>query len=237
NDTGTHIIPGIIKKLFAKIGAAFVVRTGNINDVVAFVKWAKKNNETYTIRGAGTWPFGGAVPLNDDIILDLSYLGFHKLFCETDSLAFGAGFLFPDARDYLQEQGYTLKQEITNPNSGTLAGWIVTGGLGLGSYKYGPVRDSVQMLLVVNPQGELKTLKPGEDDFDLFFGSEGQAGVVVGGALSVRKESFVTKPYAFSFETTPNVTDYLQRLQQRQIKPTSVIYFDRKYISETWKIE
>jgi len=237
NDTGTHIIPGIIKKLFAKISSAFVVRAGSINDVTDFVKWAKDNNQSYTIRGAGTWPFGGAVPLNDDIILDLSYLSFHKLYSDTNCLVFGAGFLFPDARDYLKSQGYTLKQEVTNPNSGTLAGWIVTGGLGLGSYKYGPVKESVQMLMVVNPEGELETLQPGDENFELFFGSEGQAGVVVGAAIKVRKESYVTKPYAFSFETTGDVKEYLQRLQDRQIKPSSVIYFDKNYIHETWKIE
>ncbi|KAA3614970.1 MAG: FAD-binding protein [Calditrichaeota bacterium] len=237
NDSGTHIIPGFIKKLFTKISLAFVVRPGTIDDVSRFVKWANDHNQNYTIRGAGTWPFGGAVPLNDDIVLDLSHLTFHKLFSETDTLAFGAGFLFPDARDFLKEQDYTLKQEITNPNSGTLAGWIVTGGLGLGSFKYGHVKESVKMLLVVNAQGELVSLQAGDEDFDLFFGSEGQAGIVVGGALKVRKESFVTKPYAFSFETTQDVKEYLKRLQDAQIKPTSVIYFDQNYIHETWKIE
>ncbi len=237
NDTGTHILPGFIKKLFTRISSSFDVRAGSIDDVTAFVKWARENNKNFTIRGAGTWPFGGAVPVNNDVILDLSYLSFHTLFENSGTLAFGAGLLFPDARAYLKTQGYTLRQEITNPNSGSLAGWIVTGGLGLGSYKYGHVRESVQMLLVVNPQGELLTLHAGEENFDLFFGSEGQAGIVVGGALKVRKESYATKPYAFSFETTLDVKDYLGRLQAAQIKPTSVIYFDNNFIRETWQIE
>ncbi|MCB0284363.1 MAG: FAD-binding protein, partial [Calditrichaeota bacterium] len=237
NDTGTHIIPSVFKKWLTRIKSAFVVRTGSIDDVSAFVKWANKTNMSFTIRGAGSWPFGGSIPIDNDVILDLSYLNFQKLYKDEGLLAFGAGLLFPEAREYLKKNNCTLRQEITNPHSGTIAGWIVTGGLGLGSYKYGPVKESVKMLLVVQPDGNLVTLESGQEEFDLFFGSEGQLGIVVGGALQIRNESFVTKPYAFSFEKTEDVNEYLEKLQELQIKPTSVIYFDKSYTLETAGIE
>ncbi len=237
NDTGTHIIPGFVKDLLLNVRLSFVLRPGCVEDVQAFVRYAAQNKLSYTVRGAGTWPFGGCVPLDDDIVLDLSGLDFKRLDEDNDTLLFGAGLLFPKARDFLKQAGYTLCQEITNPHSGTIAGWIVTGGLGLGSYKYGPVRDSVEMLLVVKPDGQLLTLLPRDGEFDALFNSEGQLGIVVGGALKVRRESFVSKPYAFSFERSEDVASYIERLRQRRIRPTSVIYFDRAYIAETARIE
>ena len=145
NDTGTHIIPEFFKKRFINNKLSFIVRPGSIEDCSKFIKWAFDKKLTYSVRGAGTWPFGGSVPINNDIVLDLSYLDFHQLFPETDTLVCAAGFLFPDARNYLKENGYSLCQEITNPNSGTIAGWVATGGLGLGSYKYGEIKNNIYL--------------------------------------------------------------------------------------------
>ena len=237
NDSGTHILPALVKKMFARIRVNGVVRPACLDDARAFVQWALENGQSYTVRGAGTWPFGGAVPMNDDWLLDLSLLDFLKLDPRHELLIFGAGALFPGIREFLAEKEFALKQEITNPNSGTLAGWIVTGGLGLGSYKYGPVRESVKMLLVLRPDATLAALTPDDEDFDAFFASEGQAGIVLGGALSVRPQSYVSKPYAFSFETTEAVNEYRTLLREHGLRPTSVIYFDRAYIRETLTIE
>ncbi len=237
NDSGTHIIPNLIKKLFTRIRVNGVVRPGTLGDAQTFVKWAIEKGQSYTVRGAGTWPFGGAVPLHDDWLLDLSNLDFLKLNEKHELLIFGAGALFPNIRAFLKSTGYALKQEITNPNSGTLAGWIVTGGLGLGSYKYGAVRDALEILLVLRPDGQIESLTPDHADFDTFFGSEGQVGIVLGGAISLRRQSFVSKPYAFSFESTKDVHTYCTRLGEQGITPTSVIYFDKSYIQETARIE
>ncbi|RMH64940.1 MAG: FAD-binding protein, partial [Calditrichaeota bacterium] len=237
NDSGTHLLPGWIKKAFVSIRVNGVVRPGCLEDVRLFVKRASEKGQTYTVRGAGTWPFGGAVPVQDDWVLDLSLLDFMELDKDEDRLIFGAGALFPNIRAYLKKEGYTLRQEITNPNSGTLAGWIATGGLGLGAYKYGPVKNSVDMLLVLRPDGTMEALTPEDEAFDLFFGSEGQTGLILGGALRVRRESFVSKAYAFSFEKTEDAHSYMQRLREAEILPTSVIYFDRAYIAETARIE
>ncbi|MFX0140532.1 MAG: FAD-dependent oxidoreductase [Candidatus Hodarchaeota archaeon] len=136
-DTGTHIMPEIFKNLLADIKLSFIIRPGCVEDLQRFVKWAGENRCNYTVRGAGTYPFGGCVPLKDDVVVDLSYLDFLELDEEHEALLIGAGVLFPDARKYLQERGYALRQETTNRNSGTVAGWIATGGIGLGRQRQG----------------------------------------------------------------------------------------------------
>ena len=186
NDTGTAMVPRLFKKLLVDIKFSYVVRPVTVEDARRFVEWAYKNKVHYAIRGAGTWPFGGCIPVEGAKILDLSYLDFVEVDPATQRLTVGPGALFPTLRKTLQEHGLALRQDITNPNSGTLCGWIVTGGLGIGAYKYGPVQNSVEALLVITPHGELKTLRRGEEEFELFFGSEGQLGIVVGARVHVR---------------------------------------------------
>ena len=242
SDTGTNMVPDIFKRHLLNIHMSGVVRPGTIDDARLFVQWAYKNDVRYTIRGAGTWPFGGCVPLNGDIVLDLSYLDFmHYIPLDTDTkndiFVFGAGVIFPDARKYLRKHNCFLLQEITNPNSGTIIGWIATGGYGLGSYKYGHVKESVRLLLVITPSGELKSLRPGDESFEQYFGSEGQLGVIAAAAVRVCKDSFFTRPYAFSFNDIKDVTQFFDLLHDSRIMPTSVIYFDKSYIRETFRIE
>ena len=236
-DTGTHIIPSIFKKMLANIESAFVIRPGSIDDLMAFVSWAYETGANYSIRGAATWPFGGSVPLNEDIILDLAYLDFIDLEESTATLTVGAGVIFPKAKRFLAERGFALRQEISNTGSGTICGWIATGGMGLGSYKYGSVRNSVLDMLVVSPAGEIRIVKSIEQDFDFFFNSEGQFGVIIAVRLRVRNNNYVSKPYALSFQNQSDAAQFMQLISQHNLSPTSVIYFDKFYIRETQLIE
>ncbi len=236
-DTGTHAVPSLFKKFLANISSFFIIRPGCIGDLQKFVEWAFQNKANYTIRGAGTWPFGGAVPLNDDILLDISYLDFLNFNPEKETLTIAAGVLFPNARKFLLQQGYALTQEISNAGSGTICGWIATGGIGIGSYKYGSIKNSVQELVIISPSGELQILNSDDEKFDNYFGSEGHFGVIAGAAIKVRKESYVTKPYAFSFQSTEDAHQFMQLISDSDLKPTSAIYFSESYIKETYEIE
>lgn len=236
-DTGTHIVPSVFKKLLVNIKLAFVFRPGCVDDLRIFMKWAFENKVHYTIRGAGTWPFGGCVPINGDVVVDLSYLDFMFLDEQNGIFTFGAGVVFPHARKFLQEREFSFRQEISNPGSGTIAGWLATGGIGLGSYKYGHVSTSVISLLIITPTGEELTVIPDDSKFSSYFGSEGQFGIIAGASIKVRKESYVTKPYAFSFNKFEDVNEFIQMVEKTNLKPTSVIYFSETYIAETYKIE
>ncbi|RMD92272.1 MAG: FAD-binding oxidoreductase, partial [Calditrichaeota bacterium] len=64
NDSGTAFVPAGLKKLLLNIDSRFVVRPGSLADLQKFVQYANENKLRYTLRGAGTWPFGGAIPLH-----------------------------------------------------------------------------------------------------------------------------------------------------------------------------
>lgn len=237
SDSGTAVLPAMIKKTLVNIRARFVVRPGNMEDLREFVVYAAQHKLRYTIRAAGSWPFGGAIPMNQEIVLDLSYLDFHSLDAENQQLTVGPGALFANMRKFLKENRFALRQEITNPNSGTICGWVVTGGLGLGAYKYGAVRESVEAILLLTPQGEWLHLTRQDQLFERIFDSEGQIGIVAGVTLRVKAESFVSKPYAFSFASSRDVQSFAGLIEEWGVKPTSMLYFDNQYIRKTHKIQ
>jgi glutamate synthase domain-containing protein 2/FAD/FMN-containing dehydrogenase/glutamate synthase domain-containing protein 3/ferredoxin/glutamate synthase domain-containing protein 1 len=219
------------------IDSAFVVRPGCLEDLQKFVHYAHEHKLHYTLRSAGTWPFGGAVPMNKEVVLDLSDLDFHQLDTENELLMVGPGVIFADMRKALRDHGFALRQEITNPHSGSICGWLVTGGLGLGAYKYGHVRNSVRAILLLKPSGEWQTVTPEDDLFDQVVGSEGQLGIVAGVLLKVRRLTYVSKPYAFSFADVHAAQKFMRLLSTWNLHPTTVLYFDSHYIETTREIE
>ncbi|MGH7492723.1 MAG: FAD-binding protein, partial [bacterium] len=237
NDTGTAMVPRLFKKLLVDVRFSFIVRPVTIADAQRFVEWAYRHKVHYTIRGAGTWPFGGCVPLEGAKILDLSYLDFIEVQAAEQMITVGPGVLFPTLRKILSEYSLALRQDITNPNSGRLCGWIVTGGLGLGAYKYGPVQNSVDALLVITSHGELKALQKGEEEFELFFGSEGQLGIVVGARVHVKERETASKPFTLVLPTREAAQEFIRLVAHANLQPSSIIYFDREFVKLTVEIE
>ncbi len=237
SDAGTAVLPNAIKNALVNLKARFVVRPGSLEDLQRFVKYAHEWKIKYTIRAAGSWPFGGSIPLNNDIVLDLSYLNFYDIDSEQALLTVGPGVLFADMRKELRQQKLALRQEITNPNSGTICGWVVTGGLGIGAYKYGPVRNSVEAIFLLKPDGEWEILDQQSPLFNRVFDSEGQIGIVAGVVLKVKRESFVSKPYAFSFTETSHVQHFIEHIENWKLTPTSILYFDNQYVHTTYKLQ
>jgi glutamate synthase domain-containing protein 2/FAD/FMN-containing dehydrogenase/ferredoxin len=235
-DSGTAFVPQGLKKALLDIRERFVVRPGTLEDLQRFVQYAFEKNINYTIRGAGTWPFGGSIPLNQDIVLDLSHLDFFDLDSEKELLTVGPGVIFADIREYLRNNSFALLQDITNPNSGTICGWIVTGGLGIGAYKYGHVSNSVAAIYLLLPDGELQIINPENELFEKIFGSEGQIGIVTGIVLKIRSLSYISKPYAFSFPDSDTVVKFLNLLEEWKLNPSSIIYYDPHYLETTQQI-
>src|SRR4030042_828098 len=140
-------------------------------------------------------------------------------------------------RKFLRDHGYGLLQDITNPHSGTICGWIATGGLGIGAFKDGHVKNSGLAIRMLRPNGEWQTVLPTDEMFATIFGSEGQIGIIAGAVLKVQKQTYVSKPYAFSFENSEAVNHFVQLLNEWQLRPSSLLYFDPNYLEPTREIE
>ncbi|HRX51425.1 MAG TPA: glutamate synthase-related protein [Candidatus Krumholzibacteria bacterium] len=236
NDSGTSALPDLVRRALVNLHAGLVVRPGTLEDLQAVVRWAHETGTPYCVRGAGTWPFGGAVAVGGEMVVDLSHLRGIHVDAHAGNVTVGCGAIIADIRRALRDHGLALRQEITNPSSGTLCGWIATGGLGLGSYKYGSVQQSVEALLHLRPDGELAELRPGDPGFADLFMSEGQLGIVAGAVVGVKRDAFVSKPYAFSFPSAGAAVAFMELVREWELTPTSVLYFDAEHMRITTEI-
>ncbi|MEZ4762112.1 MAG: hypothetical protein R3C26_02550 [Calditrichia bacterium] len=98
------------------------------------------------------------------------------------------------------------------------------------------MRNSVEAIFMLKPDGQWATLTPEDPLFEQVFDSEGQIGVVVGVSLKVKPQTYKSKPYAFSFTNPNHVRDFLKLVREWELQPTSILYFDQGYIKTTHEI-
>jgi FAD/FMN-containing dehydrogenase/Fe-S oxidoreductase/ferredoxin len=176
--------PGTLKMLL-KRDAWAVVRPQVRGELLELIEFAVKNGVPIVPRGAGTSGYGGAVPTEGGVVVDLR--GFNKVLKidkEARTVLIEANATFKQVEEALRPQGLALRQYPTSMHAATIAGWLCQGGGGVGSLKYGPfIHDIVEVLLLA-PDGTLHKL--GQDELDLVDGTFGTAGFILEVKMRVR---------------------------------------------------
>ena len=212
-----------------------VVRPRIAAQVRKVVRFAAKAGVPIVPRGAATWGFGGAVPANGGIVFDLQGLSgitvdrdtmtVHRRKVTTGELAIRRGFMLP---------AYP-----TSAPGSTVGGWINTGGVGVGAFKYGGIDKQVRSLRVVLPNGELVRLGfdrvlPNSSGYDLkslIIGSEGTLGVVTEATLELVPAPETTRPLAAGFPSAKELGDFVQLLARSRITPFHVSFYDPAHLT------
>ncbi len=222
-------LPPLIRDLFLRSLPDLVLQPSTEEDLLKIFHFATQHKIPLTVRGAGTWGYGGAVPTHGGIVIDLSRMDTIEIDPQTMSLTVGPGARFADIHTKLASHGLTLLT-MTSGKGGTLAGWIATGGMGFGTYHYGPVKNQLISLRVITPDGKVKDLRPEDPEIDLFLGTEGQMGIIVKAVLRVGKKPFQWFPFLIPFEKTSNAYAFAQRLSHHpSIKPHDLIIYHREW--------
>ena len=178
--------PPTTLNLLLKRNAWAVVRPNVRGELLELIRFAEGNGVPIVPRGAGTSGYGGSVPTEGGVVVDLR--GFNKILgvdkagltvrCEAN-----ATFAQVDAA--LRPHGLTLRQYPTSYHAATLAGWVSQGGGGVGSLKYGPFWSDVVEVELLAPDGTVHTLSTPED-LALVQGTFGTAGFLLEVTLRVR---------------------------------------------------
>lgn len=145
-------------------------------------------------RGAASFALGGAVLARAGVVLDLSpRRRVLRLDKEAMTVEVEGGCRWSDLSEYLEPHGLDV---FTCPTSAfsTVAGWVATGGAGIGTLKYGLLRGLVEELEVILPGGSIRRLTAGDPELELMFGSEGELGVIWSVRLRVRTRQRVMHP-------------------------------------------
>jgi glycolate oxidase len=224
-------LPSEISMIFKTV-PDFVVRPKSTEEVEQIVAYANRNGIPVVPRGASTWGYGGTIPTNGGIVLTLMDL---KKIVDLDregmTVTVEAGLRWKMLMEFLGEHGFAFNVYPSSAPSATIGGWLATGGLGIGSLKYGHLKEHVKEILVVTPTGETLTLCNEEDaEFDSFIGSEGTLGIIAEVKLRVHPKPEKVLPELASFDDIETLVDVIERVVKRQTKPFFIEIQDEDYL-------
>ena len=225
-------LPSEISMIF-KTTPDVVVKPRNNDEVSEIIKYANLNRVPVVPRGASSWGYGGTIPTNGGIVLELTGLKSIGSIDEGNmTVTVGAGLRWNDLLEYLDERGFTFNVYPSSAPSSTVGGWIATGCLGIGSLKYGHLREHVKEVRVVTPTGETLSLsRDSEPDlFESFFGSEGTLGVITEATLRIHPKPERVSPQLASFDGIGTMADVISKVVEMPSKPFFIEMQDRDYL-------
>ncbi len=155
------------------------------SELVELMEFANALQIPLVPRGGGTALNGGAMPVQNGIVVDLSHMD--KRFDATpegDEVTVGAGMTFETLAARLASFGQAPAVEPVYPEATTVGGWFATGGIGFGSNRYGPIEQGVSSIRVVLPDGSRRVFSSKE--LDVFAKAHGSTGIITAVTLRTR---------------------------------------------------
>jgi FAD/FMN-containing dehydrogenase len=188
----TSVLPAVMRLLAGRNLADGVVRPVTEQEVVELVRFAQAECIPLVPRGKGTSGYGGAVPTDGGLVVDLCGLR-EVIRCDQDSLTVtvGAGIVWKDLESALSEQGLALRLYPTSAPASTVGGWLAQGGAGIGSHAYGWFAENVRAARVVTGSGEVRELVGAA--LDAIADAEGTTGIITQVMLDVRRAAEQTQ--------------------------------------------
>ncbi len=218
-----------------------IVRPTTTEHVSQIVRLAGEYRIPIVPRGGASWWLGGSVPYMGGIVLDLKSMN-NRIELDEDNMTVTAdcGVTWKEVEDVLERKSFFLGTRPGSAASATVGGWISTGGVGIGSYKYGSVGDMVRSLEVVLPNGEIietgnKRLANNGSGYNLnwlFVGGEGTLGVITKATLKM-----VPKPekgpyhVSYAFPDIQSCNEAIKKIVTSRILPYHIAFGDKRHFT------
>jgi glutamate synthase domain-containing protein 2/FAD/FMN-containing dehydrogenase/ferredoxin/glutamate synthase domain-containing protein 3 len=223
-------LPPLIRDLLLNSRPDLVLQPKTENQVQEILAFAREHRIPLTLRGAGTWGYGGAVPTHGGILIDLGLMDTIEVNAEASELSVGPGARFLDIHRVLKKHGLALLS-MTSGKGGTFIGWMSTGGLGFGSFHHGPVRNQILSIRVVLPDGTLKELEARDPEMGKFLSTEGQMGVIVKAKIKVGKEPSQSFPFVIPFKQVGEAYTFVKKLASHSsLRPEDLVVYHSELI-------
>lgn len=226
------VLPGFIEKLLYRSTPHLIVQPRNENDIVATLQFASEHALAVFPRGVSSSPLGQALPTHNGLVVDVSRMNqILSLNHSTQQVCIQPGIRWSELDAWLEP--YKLKAR-TSPSSrfSTVGGWISTGGLGIGSFKYGPLGQAIVSIKIVLPSGHVFTLQSGDQEFEDVLGSEGQLGIITEVTLALRPTPRFHSTRLLSFPDFKKASSFTETLIEKGITPVHLVLYDRGRMAE-----
>jgi glycolate oxidase len=212
-----------------------VVKPRDAKDVSKIMEYAVKENIPVTPRGGATWAFGGVVPAFGGIVLDMgSMKGILEINSEELYVVVEPGVNWKKLYDTLFAKGLLIGAYPSSAPGASVGGWINTGGVGVGSYKYGGINQLIRSLEVVLSDGTIINTgcknvlnnSSGYNLTDLFVGSEGTLGIITKVTLKVFPFPEEIRPNSYIFKNFEEAGNAVHALTRTGITPYHISFLD-----------
>jgi FAD/FMN-containing dehydrogenase/NAD-dependent dihydropyrimidine dehydrogenase PreA subunit len=233
-------VPPIMTKTLFETQPSFVVQPQNVDEIRKVLAFANDKKVPVIPRGAASWGFGGVIPTEGGIVIDLS--PFRKILdinVPQKTVTVEAGARWSDIDIMAKKEGLCL---MTYPSSkfSTVAGWISTGGYGINSLRYGHISKQIVSMTVITASGEIKKLSPADQDFQYFVSTEGEFGIVAEITLKLRDVPPASYPRILYFSSDADafqfIARFLKTMAAEKMTPNVIRFVDGNHLYDTNKI-
>ncbi len=239
-------LPPEIFSLYGFKSPDYAVTPTSTEHVVTIVQLANKYDVPLTPRGGASTGYGGSVPVNGGIVLDLTGM---KQVVELDekkkTVTVQSGITWKELIDFLAKKGLQPGIYPSSAYTATVGGLIGTGGCaGLGAPKYGSIEKQIVDLEVVLPSGKVIQTAvdaiPNTDispnNHSLFVGSEGIFGIVTKATLRVYPISDGFEILALAFDSFEDGWTAMNEMLDKEIIPHTLHLMDKQFLDNLRRV-
>ncbi|GGX79728.1 FAD-binding oxidoreductase [Vogesella alkaliphila] len=194
-DTDTLTRYGLDWTRYFTPDAAAVLFPKTVDEVVALVRWAQREQFALVPSGGRTGLSGGAVARNGELVVSFERM---NAILELDKVGrtvrCQAGVITKTLQEFALANGLYYPVDFASSGSSQIGGNIATNAGGIKVVRYGMTREWVVGLKVVTGEGEVLELNhglaknnTGYDFRHLFIGSEGTLGFIVEATLRLAR--------------------------------------------------
>jgi len=200
---------GVIDLMIDRMPTA-VVQPKSTEEILALLEYCNRERIPVTPRGAATGGVGGAVPTQGGIVVNTSMMTrILEIDRERMRVTVEPGVIWSDLEEELRKQGLMCRTIPSSAPSSTVAGWVASGGVGYGSFEFGPVDDNVVSVQLALPTGELREMSG--TGLEMVTGCYGATGIITKATIKI-KEAEEIIPVELGFPTRKEMLTALQEM-------------------------
>ena len=219
-----------------------VILPENTQEVSAILKYCNKENIKVIPRGAGTGLSGGALPLQDAILLGLGK--FNKILeidFDNKCVVAQPGVTNLSITHSVQDKGFYYAPDPSSQLACSIGGNVAENSGGVHSLKYGTTTNNILGVEIVLMDGRIcniggKTLdQEGYDLLGLICGSEGLLGVITEVTVKILKKPQTVKAALIGFPSIEDSGSCVSEIISNGIVPAGMEIMDKALIEATDK--
>ncbi len=161
--------------------ADIVVRPLSVDAIVVVAQICNKYSTPLTLRGSGTGNYGQCVPLNGGVVMVMSGLKKIRDFdSKSGEITVESGCLLRDINDELIKYGRQLRLLPSTWRSASIGGFIAGGSGGIGSVRWGFLRDPghLQSLEIITTEASPRKLELNANNSEALNHAYGTNGII-----------------------------------------------------------